>query len=152
MKRKTRMTTDHKTDFKKKHSGEKTIIPAIEAEINRRVKNGELPCALAFEIVKKSQVPPDEVGRTLDLLNIRLTKCQLGLFGYKPKKKIVKPMDTVDDSATLMAALKKATINNQLSCEEIWAIASRFDMSKLTVSSACESMGIKIKPCQLGAF
>ena len=48
---------------------------------------GELPCALAFDIAGKNNVAPKEVGVALDVLNIRLTKCQLGLFGYQPKKK-----------------------------------------------------------------
>ncbi len=33
-----------------------------------------------------------------------------------------------------------------------WEIARRFDVSKMRVSSVCEQLNIKIKPCQLGAF
>jgi hypothetical protein len=33
-----------------------------------------------------------------------------------------------------------------------WEIASRLGIQKLDVASACETMGVKIKPCQLGAF
>ncbi len=32
-----------------------------------------------------------EIGVTLDLLEIRIGKCQLGLFGYKPVSKAVAP-------------------------------------------------------------
>jgi len=36
-----------------------------------------------------------DVGGTIDLLEIHLNKCQLGLFGYSPKKMIVKPAENV---------------------------------------------------------
>jgi len=150
MKRGATMTGDHKTDYSKKHSSGKTIDPAIETEVNRYKIDRELPCVRAFEIAKKNNVGPEDVGIALDQLNIRLTKCQLGLFGYKPQKKIVKKLDSVDQA--LAKEIKGAMNNHRVSCENIWAIASRLGIRKITVSSACESMGIKIKPCQLGAF
>ena len=150
MKRGVTMTGDHQSDFSKKQSESKMIDPAIEIEVNRLKKDGELPCALAFEIAEKTSVNPEDVGKALDLMNIRITKCQLGLFGYKPNKKIVKPLDSVDQE--LAKEIKNVLVNNRVSCENLWAIAFRLDIRKMTISSACESLGIKIKPCQLGAF
>jgi hypothetical protein len=96
------------------------------------------------------EVPPAIVGKTIDLMNYKLVKCQLGLFGYKPNKKIVKPQDTLNEE--LQKAIQTALVNDQLSCERAWQIADRHQVRKMTVSSACEAMGVKIKPCQLGAF
>ena len=36
--------------------------------------------------------------------------------------------------------------------KKAWEIAKRFEISKMKVSSVCEQLKIKIKPCQLGAF
>ncbi len=78
------------TPFNEKHGTNARIDSTIKTEILQREKDNALPCALAFEIVEKCDVSPQQVGITLDLLNLRLTTCQMGLFGHKPKKKIVK--------------------------------------------------------------
>jgi hypothetical protein len=83
-------------------------------------------------------------------MNYELVKCQLGLFGYTPKKKIVTPQDTTNQD--LKNAIQKALVDERLPCISAWEIAARFQISKLTVSSIGEAIGVKIKPCQLGAF
>ncbi len=79
-----------------------------------------------------------------------LVKCQLGLFGYTPSKKIVAPK--APENQNLERAIADSLIDGDLSCDKAWEIARRFDVSKMTVSAACEQLKIKIKPCQLGAF
>jgi hypothetical protein len=91
-----------------------------------------------------------EVGKTADLLGCRLTKCQLGLFGYSPEKKIVGPKHPEEPAVT--QAIEDEAKNGRISCRQAWGIAKRFGVRKMTVSSACEAINIKIKPCQLGAF
>jgi hypothetical protein len=144
------MAADHKKDFSKKHPQDKSCDPVLADEVKQLSQNGRLPCAVAFDIARKNNVPVREVGVTLDLLNIRLTKCQLGLFGYSPEKKIIKPDEAVEEA--LMEAVKKAMEENRLSCDNAWAVASRLNIPKMAVSRACETLGVKIKPCQLGAF
>ncbi|MFO7964902.1 MAG: hypothetical protein R6U50_13345 [Desulfobacterales bacterium] len=144
------MASEHTTDFSKKHPADKKPDSAVASEIQRRVKNNEIPCAVAFAIAEKTGVSPKEVGIALDLLNIRLTKCQLGLFGYKDRKKIIHPDENVDRNVA--DAIRSAAGDSRLSCREAWRIASERKVSKIAVSSACETLGIKIKPCQLGAF
>lgn len=144
------MTKAEGFKFSDKHRAEDIPDPAVEKEIVKRSKNEEISCAVAFEIVKDNQISPAEVGKTIDLMNYKLVKCQLGLFGYKPKKKIVKPQDTIHRE--LQKAIQTALVNDQLSCERAWQIADQHQVRKMTVSSACETIGIKIKPCQLGAF
>ncbi len=84
-----------------------------------------------------------------DRLKIRLTKCQLGLFGYTPEKKIVKPAAEVND--TLKAAIEGAMVDERLPCAAAWDIAAQAGISKMALSAVCEALGIKVKPCQLGA-
>ena len=119
-------------------------------EIQKRIKGNAIACAVVFDIAKLTNVLPDRVGRTADLMNIRLTKCQLGLFGYPPKNKIVKP--ATDIESELSDAIRNGLVGDRLPCRNAWEIAARFGVPRMTVSGACETLGIKIKPCQLGAF
>lgn len=122
----------------------------IQERIVQRVENHELPCAVAFDLAHRLNITPAEVGRHADRLKLRLIKCQLGLFGYLPEKKIVKPADAV--APELTAAIRNALENDRLPCASAWQLAEKFGMGKMGVSAACETLGIKIKPCQLGAF
>ena len=136
--------------YSKKHGPDAAPDLSIKNEILKRAKGDEVPCATAFDIAKALRISPKEVGRTADLMNFKLTKCQLGLFGYQPQKKIVKPQDSIQEN--LKNAISQSLSQGKLSCKHAWEIASRFNIRKMAVSSACETMGIKIKDCQLGAF
>jgi hypothetical protein len=74
----------------------------------------------------------------------------LGLFGYRPGKKAIKPKSP--QSRDLEEAIHLALVEKKLSCRAAWDIAHRFNVPKMAVSAACEALNIKIKPCQLGAF
>ena len=136
--------------FEEKNGLDATPDSVIKNEILNRTHKNEIPCAVAFEIAKSLQVPTDAVGMTADLMDYKLVKCQLGLFGYLPKKKIVKSQHPV--AADLKNAISDALIQGKLSCQSAWEIASRFKIRKMKVSGACETMGVKITRCQLGAF
>lgn len=138
------------TDFSKKHGADATPDPLIKAEIEKRAVDNQIACAVAFDIAENLGVEAHEVGKAVDLLNFRLNKCQLGLFGYKPQKKIVKPAKTPDTK--LLGALREALVDERLPCKRAWEIARRFGLRKMAISAICESEGFKIKPCQLGAF
>lgn len=115
-----------------------------------RVPAKELPCAVAFEVAKSVNVPPEAVGRAADDLELRLVKCQLGLFGYLPEKKIVKPASSV--APELKEAILAGLENERLPCSTAWQIGKNLGIRKMRVSAACDRMGVRIKPCQLGAF
>jgi hypothetical protein len=136
--------------FVEKHGPDAQPDRVIKNEILKRTHKNEVPCAVAFEIAKELQVSPEAVGMTADLMNYRLVKCQLGLFGYQPKKKIVTPQQPVTED--LKNAISEALVLGRLSCKSAWDIATRFNVHKMKVCGACEAMGVKIKHCQLGAF
>jgi len=146
-----KMQAEKKSDFSKKHPKEAVPDATIRAEIEKRLKGKDkLPCAVAFAIAKDIRRLPKEVGNTADLLGIHLSKCQLGLFGYLPEKKIVAPVGHVDGA--LREAILGALRDGRLPCEAAWSIAEALEISKMTVSAACDTMKIKITACQLGAF
>ena len=136
--------------FSDKHGPGATVDNSIREKVLEKAKSGELACALAFKLAEQLKKPPAEIGKTVDLLDLKLVKCQLGLFGYKPDKKIVKTK-TPEDPA-LEDAIRGALVDGKLSCQDAWDIALKFNVSKMTVSAACEDFKIKIKSCQLGAF
>lgn len=136
--------------YSKKHPEGITSNPEIQTALETRLTEQELPCAVAFEVASDLNVSPDEVGINADLLEIPLVKCQLGLFGYTPKKCIIKAADTVSDD--LRAAIEQGLVNGRLPCAAAWKVAKNLGLRKMAVSSACEGLGIKIGPCQLGAF
>jgi hypothetical protein len=144
------MNIDKRNKFSAKHGPDATPDRFIEEEILKQGKNSEIPCAVAFEIARTLQVLPDAVGMTVDLMNFKLTKCQLGLFGYQPQKKIVKHPDRVTED--LKNAIADQRVQGRLSCRSAWDIASGLKVGKMKVSGACEAMDVKIKDCQLGAF
>ena len=144
------MSKDKEGHFSKKHPLGKEADPRIVETLKQRVPDGEMPCAVAFKIASDLDVEPNLVGQTADLLELRLVKCQMGLFGYKPNKRIVKPAETV--SKELETRIRQELTDNRLSCEKAWKIAEQLGLRKMAVSSACEAMKIKINGCQLGAF
>jgi hypothetical protein len=122
----------------------------VSALVKTKVKDGAMACAVAFEIAESLGVPAEEIGFTLDSLEVKVVKCQLGLFGYAPAKRIVKPAERVPPD--LENAIRGALVNDRLPCASAWALAEKRRLRKMEVSAACETLGIKIGPCQLGTF
>lgn len=122
----------------------------IAAAIERHAKNGELRCAEAFRIAEELGVAPLTVGQTANELDVRLARCQLGLFGHGPQKSITEAAAQVPSD--LEQAIREGLILGRLPCAVAWAIAARFGMPKLHVANAAEGLEVRIGQCQLGAF
>lgn len=144
------MTLAKGQKFSAKHGSDAQVDPAVKAEIQMKASKGEVACAAAFQIAAALGISPAEVGKTIDLLELKINKCQLGLFGYKPDKKAVKPKKPANRE--MEEAVRNALVDGKLACRDAWNIARRFKVPKMSVSGACDALGIKIKPCQLGAF
>ncbi len=139
-----------KEPYASKHPAGTEPDPAIEKALRERVEEGGVTCAAAFGIAERLKVAPWQVGQAADLLDIKIAKCQLGLFGYQPQKSVVKPAEKVLEA--LRSAIEEQLSGGKLPCAAAWEIALRFNIKKMDVSSACETLGVKIKPCQLGSF
>ena len=144
------MTHEDRGHYARKHQPGRKVKPEVAEAVKQHASKGVISCTAAFRITKDLQVPPAEVGFTLDALEIPIAKCQLGLYGYTPEKRVVKPAETV--SQAVEEVIRNALVNERLPCAGAWEIAEMFGMGKMEVSSACEALGIKISSCQLGAF
>jgi hypothetical protein len=107
-------------------------------------------CSDAHTAARALGVTPAEVGRCMDLMELRIARCQLGLFGHAPARRIVRPAERV--APGLETAIRSRLVGGRLSCEAAWLLAEEAALPRLAVAGACEALGIKIKPCQLGAF
>ena len=144
------MTHEDKGHFSKKHSPDRKVSERVSAQVKSKVTDGAMACAVAFEIAESLAVPAEEVGFTLDSLEVKVVKCQLGLFGYAPSKRLVKPVERVPPD--LEKTIRGALVKGRLPCSSAWALAEKRRLKKMEISSACETLGIKIGPCQLGTF
>ena len=113
--------------------------------------DGKLPCARAFAIAKEMEIDPLEVGRVATEEGIKISRCQLGLFGYpKGERPVEKMKDKVTDE--LREEVRARLVDGQLSCTVAWQIASELKIAKMLVAAAAEGLSIRIRDCQLGCF
>jgi hypothetical protein len=132
-----------------KHGPGASPHEGIATAVREKAVAGELVCAEAERIGTTIDVPLAEIGRTLDLLELRIGRCQLGLFGY-PEGKAVQPAAAV--ASDLEAAIRGSLAGGKLPCKDAWEIAAKQKTTRMAVSAACEALQIRVKPCQLGAF
>jgi hypothetical protein len=52
----------------------------LERRLHNATRENRILCSSALAIAKSLGIPPGEVGRTANKLNIRISKCQLGCF------------------------------------------------------------------------
>jgi hypothetical protein len=143
------MTHEDAGHYANKRHGTK-LNQTIAVKIKETVSDNKISCAKAHYIASKLNVSPAEVGTTIDLLEVRITQCQLGLFGHGKEKNIPPIPDKIDPG--IESAIKSSLADERLPCSTAWEIAKRFKMAKSAMAAVCESIKIKISPCQLGAF
>ncbi|MEW6334258.1 MAG: hypothetical protein AB1558_08305 [Thermodesulfobacteriota bacterium] len=143
------VTQARKGHYAAKHAPDGQPDGRIAARVRLRADAEQLSCTAAERIAAELGVTMAAVGRTLDLLEVRITCCQIGLFGCPPSGKIVRPEAAGPE---LQKAIGTHLSEGRLSCAEVWRIAAGMELPRLKVASACEALEIRIKPCQLGAF
>ncbi|NQU02818.1 MAG: hypothetical protein HQ589_01540 [Syntrophaceae bacterium] len=144
------MTHSDKGNYSLKHPPGTTINQRIAEKLEEKIVDGKIDCAAAHKIAEELGVKPEEVGVAVDLLEVRIGMCQLGLFGYGVHGKIVEPAEKV--SPEVNAAVGKSLMGEKLSCLDSWKIAEEFGVSRMEISAACEKLKIKISSCQIGSF
>jgi hypothetical protein len=143
------MTHEDAGNYTGKRSGAR-LNERIAAKIKEIVSDNKISCAEAHDVAGRLNISPDEVGTAIDLLEVRIIKCQLGLFGHGKEKNIPPLPDKINTEVE--STIKSSLMNGRLACSTAWEIARRFKMPKPAMAAVCESMKIKISPCQLGAF
>lgn len=124
----------------------------LERTIRAASVGGKLPCAQAFSVAREQGEEPAKIGEEATRLGIRISRCQLGLFGYNEqgRKRILQPAATVAKS--LREAIQARLVEGQLPCRAAWKIAQEGDLPKLQVANAVEALNLRISACQLGCF
>lgn len=126
----------------------------IHQAMLERLQDGKLPCNRAFALAQTLDVEPLTVGLTANETGIRISRCQLGLFGYGPKAegkhKIVHAMDDVPER--LAARLRAEAEGENITCDAVWRVADGLGYKRMEASSAVEAMGLKVSRCQLACF
>ena len=125
----------------------------IARAIREKSPGVELACGMGEKISELLKVDISEVGITADLLEMKIKKCQLGLFGWGKKPSHGKDIHAADSvSVELKSALEEVAENGGVTCAALWVIADRLGAERKVVSAACDTLGLKIRACQLGAF
>jgi len=132
-----------------KRSGAK-LDETVAAKIKEKISENKISCAEAHGISMELNATPADVGTAIDLLEVRIIKCQLGLFGYGKEKNIPVLSDKVNPDIEL--AIRSSLVNERLACSSAWEIAKKYKVSRPMIAAVCETMKVKIFPCQLGAF
>jgi hypothetical protein len=126
----------------------------IKAKIKSSLVNGQLPCTVAHVLAYELDVQPLQVGQTANQMEVAVSLCQLGCFGYGPKaegkSKILRPTAKKDEK--LMERLRSMAVEGSIPCLKLWQTAAEFGLERLAASNAVEALGLKIGPCQLGCF
>ncbi len=120
--------------------------------IRRALINGRLPCSWAFAIAEEHGLSPRAIGNEATRQSIKISRCQLGLFGYDDlgERRIVKPAAEV--SGALKEVISSRLVEGKVPCRVAWEIASERKLKKIEVASAIETLGLRISDCQLGCF
>lgn len=146
------MSRRHAGQFSKKHPADTTVDKVIMEAVSSKLANQKqkITCKAAFKIAVDLSVPPSMVGIAIDLQEGRIIACQLGLFGHGDAGKKIKGMAQIND--TIKTAINASRVEQKLSCENAWKIAQDTKRPRLEIAHTCESLGIKICRCQIGAF
>jgi hypothetical protein len=134
-----------------------TGMPDIVAALRlaAEAEQGQVPCARACQLARRLGVPLADIGAAADASGVRISRCQLGLFGYgskaEGKSKIVETLDPVPPA---LAECLRGEVDGRgrLSCSAVWAVARQSRISRLRAAGAVQGLGFRVDDCQLGCF
>jgi hypothetical protein len=122
----------------------------IAARIKDKLRENTISCAEAHNIALKLNVDPADVGAAIDLLEVQINKCQLGLFEQGKEENASVAANKI--TPEVESAVTSSLVNGRLTCADAWKIAERFGLSRKAIGTACDTLKIKISACQIGAF
>ncbi len=147
------MTHEDAGKYSTKHRSGTIINEQVARMVRQKSPGGEIACVTCEKISKELEVEISEVGITVDLLEIKIKRCQLGLFGYGKKPNHGKDIQAADSiSDEMKFAIEEAAENGEVTCAALWSISDRLGTKRREVSAACETLKLKIRECQLGTF
>jgi hypothetical protein len=124
----------------------------LERELAADREAGRISCASAHRIALACAAPASDVRRAADNLGIRVSECQLGLFGYDAygEKRWTRRLSTIPGE--LERAVRAVATDGRLPCAAAWKLADDRGLPRLLLGSVAETLGLRISDCQLGCF
>lgn len=121
----------------------------IEAVLRAAGDARRLACADALALADDLGLAPHQVGAAADAAGVKITRCELGLFG---PRRLGEPAPEVDDDVDRVRERLSRLLAPELSCAEAWAIARELAVEPLAVGRAASALDRHIHLCQLGCF
>lgn len=128
----------------------KEELSQLEVAVKTSLKDGYLPCPVAWKIAKDLDVPKIVVGEITDRLGIRVTNCQIGCF--KVDKTLYTEPCNEDMDGEIVSKLKELEADGKLTCERVFELAKLYKIVPLVLGNEASARNIKIRSCQLGCF
>lgn len=126
------------------------VLSQLEDTVKASLKDGYLPCAVAFKIAKEAQVPKGAVGEIADRLGIRVTNCQIGCFKVAKTIHDNSAHEDLDDG--IVSKLNALKENNKLTCASVFSLAQQLKSTPMVIADVANVQDLKIHDCQLGCF
>ena len=128
----------------------KEVLSQLEDTVKASLKDGYLPCAVAFKIAKETQVPKVALGEITDGLGIRVTNCQIGFFKVDKTIRAGSADEDLDDR--IMSKLNALKETSELTCANVFDLAQQLRSTPMVIADAANLRDLKIHNCQLGCF
>lgn len=144
------MAHHHEKKLSAKHPAGTQVADHIIKALTPRIQEGKITCADAHDLAQAIQVPVHQIGLALDLSDVRIVACQLGLFERPGSVNADTPPPQTPTG--LRQSLEAAVKDNAITCRQAWQLAQTHGVSRRQVGQACNAMEVKIRQCQLGAF
>ena len=124
----------------------------LSAQLASYLVSERLPCAVAFHAAGEFGITVRELGAAADNADVRISRCQLGLFGFEEfgEKRFTGCVAVIPSD--LREALAASASSDAVFCTEAWRIADDLGVPRILVGVAAKEMEIRITRCQLGCF
>jgi len=110
--------------------------------MNNLDEEGKLTCLKAFKVARLIGKKPSEMAVVTKKLNIKITNCELGVFGK---------LKFNDADFTLYKNMSnKLDINKKIECKSAWNYAQKSTLRN--VGSTTKNTDLEVTYCQLGCF
>jgi hypothetical protein len=107
-------------------------------------ENRELSCIKAFKVAKLIGVKPNNIAQITKDMNIKITNCELGVFGK---------LKFTDINEDIYNTLKTGCHNNkEIQCEIAWKLSKNKNIPLKEVGSTIKNSDLRVTKCQLGYF
>ncbi len=125
-------------------------LAKLAETVKASLKEGNLPCGVAFRISRDMGVPKIAVGEMTDRLGVRVSSCQIGCFKVDKIIHDDEAGNPVDES--VLARLEVLQRQDALTCVSVHGLAAELKMTPMAVANVANARSMKIHQCQLGCF